>query len=261
MRALRDYHIHTTHVGCANETMTVDAIFAHAERHGMESIAITDHLNTREALPLHEKITADLARLGPPPCELFFGAELNVVPGEALPYDEDIKRRYGFEFAIGGPHGTHLESYDIVKLVEVQHGLHLETIANPLIDVLVHPWWFGKGEFDDRAFPWFNDLSVVPDSATRELAAAAIQHGTAIEINGAAIFTNTDYSDAFREQYVDYLGVLAAEGVTFATGSDAHDVSHLTQLSALDAVLARLGLDESRLYHPSRGKWARAHPA
>jgi len=54
---------------------------------------------------------------------------------------------------------------------------------------------------------------------------------------------------------------LGAEGVTFATGSDAHDVSHLTQLSALDAVLARLGLDESRLYHPSRGKWARAHPA
>jgi len=256
MRTLRDYHIHTTHLGCANETMTVEAIFNVAERQGLESIAITDHLNSRSFLPKHEKIKQDIQRIGEPPFEFFFGVELNVVPGEKLPYDEKIAERLGFQFAIGGPHGTHIDEFDAVKLVDLQHRLHLETVANPLIDVLVHPWWFGKGEFDGKGYPWFTDMSFVPESATRELAAAAIQHGTAIEINAMAIFANDDYSEAFKRQYVDYLGLLASEGVTFATGSDAHDIGHMEHLGDLDAVLERLGIEESRLYHPSRGKQA-----
>ena len=257
MRTLRDYHIHTAHGGCANETMSLEAIFKAAERQGLESIAITDHLNDRPALPIHEKIKQAIQRCGETPFELFFGAELNVIPGVELPYDEDIIRRLGFQFAIGGPHGTHLDDYDITKLVDRQHRLHLETVANPLIDVLVHPWWFGKKEFDDKGYPWFTDMSFVPETVTRELGAAAVEHGTAIEINAMAIFANDDYSEAFKRQYVDYLGLLASEGVTFATGSDAHDIGHLEHLGDLDAVVEQLGIDESRMYHPSRGKQAR----
>lgn len=42
MPARYDFHMHTTYLKCANETMTVPAILRRCEDLGLETIAITD---------------------------------------------------------------------------------------------------------------------------------------------------------------------------------------------------------------------------
>ncbi len=249
-----DFHIHTYHLGCANETMTLPAIVEDLRNLGVTKFGISDHLNTRDKLPLHEKIKADIDALpaGDGAMELYFGVELNFMSSDGeFAYDEDIRDAMGFQFAIGGIHATYVDAYDIDKIVAIQHRHHLLTCQNPLADVVVHPWWFGKGPFETNGWPWFDDMSVVPESMTRELGQTAAETGTAVEINAAAIFYTPNYSDRFKEQYVDYLAVLAETGCQFSIGSDAHSRDHFNGLEAVVAAAQRAGITEDRIWAPA----------
>ena len=241
-----DYHVHTHHLGCANSTMTVEAIVREAERLKVDELAITDHLNSREQLEKHRPIKSEIGALGGR-VSLRFGVELNFLScrGE-FAYDEEV----GFEFAIGGVHSTYLDSYDLVRLIDIQHEHHLLTCRNPLAEVLVHPWWFSRGEFERKGFPWFDDMSVVPEDLTRELGRAARETATAIEINACAIFVNPAYPYRFKAQYVDYLRILAGEGVNFALSTDAHDIAQLSALPLAEAAFRELSLPAERLWRP-----------
>ncbi len=249
-----DFHIHTYHLGCANETMTLPAAVEDLRRLGVKQLGITDHLNTLDKLPLHERIKEDIDALpaGDGSMELYFGVELNFLSCDGeFAYDEGVRDEMGFQFAIGGIHSTYLEEYDIKKIVEIQHRHHLLTCRNPLVDVLVHPWWFSKRPFETKGWPWFDDLSVVPESLTRELGQTAAETNTAIEINAAAIFYSPNYSDRFKEQYVDYLAVLAETGCRFALGSDAHDRDHFNGLPLAVDAARRAGITEDRIWTPA----------
>lgn len=248
-----DLHIHTHYLGCANETMTVPAIVERLRRHGVRKFAITDHLNTRERLADHQPIKADLEALpeAESSMEAYFGVELNFLSCDGeFAYDEGIRDEMGFQFAIGGIHSTYIDEYDLMKLVDIQHRHHLRTCHDPLVDVVVHPWWFSKGEFDSKGFPWFDDLSVVPEDLTREFGRVAAETGTAIEINAAAIFICPHYSDRFKEQYVDYLALLREQGPKFTIGSDAHDAAHFDGLPATVDAARRAGITDDMIWTP-----------
>ena len=249
-----DFHIHTHYLRCANETMAVPAIVERLRERGVRKFGIADHLNTRDKLPEHYKIRADLEALpvGKGDMEVYFGVELNFLSCDGeFAYDEGIRDAIGFQFAIGGIHGTYLTEYDLPKLIEIQHRHHLTACRDPLVDVVVHPWWFGKGEFDQKGFPWFDDLSVVPEDLSREFASVAAETGTAIEINGAAIFICPDYSDRFKEQYVDYLALLKQEGPKFSIGSDSHDVGHFDGLTPAVEAARRAGITDEMIWTPT----------
>ncbi len=245
-----DYHVHTHYLGCANSTMTLEAIAREAERLGVDEIAITDHLNSLDKLGKHAPIKSDIRALQSK-VRFYFGVELNFLAcrGE-FPYDENVRDHMGFQFAIGGVHSTYLDSYDLVRLIDIQHEHHLLTCRNPLVDVLVHPWWFSRHEFEKKGFPWFDDMSVVPEDLSRELGRVARETGTAVEINACAIFANPAYPYRFKAQYVEYLGSLADEGVTFVLSTDAHDIAHLSALALAEAAFGELSLPEERLWRP-----------
>lgn len=233
--------------------MKVRAIIERCASFGLAKLGITDHLSTLDKLPLHRKIREDIEAVGSDAgIEVYFGAELNFLEADgAFAYSEEVREEFGFQFAIGGIHGTYLEKYDIDKLVAIQHRHHLRTCEDPLVQVLVHPYWFGKGEFDTKGFPWFDNMKVVPESMTRELGAAARETGTAIEINACANLVNGQYSASYVEEYVEYLAVLESEGATFAAGSDAHDINSLQKIESAWAVMERLGLSEDRIWRPA----------
>jgi len=73
-----DFHIHTKHLGCANGTMEVPAIVKEAERLGLTSIGITDHLNSLDRLPLHAPIRREIE-------ELDTRVSVSSLPKRALP--------------------------------------------------------------------------------------------------------------------------------------------------------------------------------
>ncbi|HUW55798.1 MAG TPA: PHP domain-containing protein [Planctomycetota bacterium] len=247
-----DFHIHTKYLGCANETMEVAAIVRECERLGVTAIGITDHLNRPDQIDLHSSIREDLEKVDTD-LDVWFGVELNFTGCDGgFVYSDEIRERIGFQFAIGGIHATYLKEYDLKKLVDVQHRHHLRTCEDPAVDVLVHPYWFGKGEFDRQEWPWFDSMKAVPESHARELGQVARDTGTAVEINADANLVNPAYGEQYVEEYFEYLAIIAAEGATFAVGSDAHRIERLATIESAWDMADRLGLDESRIWKPDR---------
>ena len=114
----------------------------------------------------------------------------------------------------------------------------------------MHPYWFGKGEFDSKGWPWFDSMEVIPENLTRELGQVAKETGTAIEINGSANLENSAYSSEYVRQYVDYLAILAEEGVVFSVGSDAHDINRLATVQSAWQVIDQLGIPPEQVWRP-----------
>ncbi|MBI2439826.1 MAG: PHP domain-containing protein [Lentisphaerae bacterium] len=246
-----DFHIHTKYLGCADGTMEVPAIARECEQLGVRSLGITDHLNSLDRLPLHKPIRQDIEALDTE-IAIYFGVELNFLTVDGgFAYSAEIKEQYGFQFAIGGIHNSYLNTYDLKKIVDIQHRHHLRTCREALVDVLVHPYWFHKVEFTGKGWPWFDSMQAVPESYARELGQVAKETGTAIEINATANLENKDYSDRFVKEYIDFLAAVAAEGACFALGSDAHNIGRLQAIRAAWQVAAQLGLSAERIWRPS----------
>ena len=218
---------------------------------GVKSIGFADHLNSLDKLELHASIRKDIESLDTD-IEVYFGVELNYdgLDGEFV-YSEQIRDDYGFQFAIGGIHSTYLDSYDLKKMVDIQHRHHLKTCSNQLVDVLVHPYWFPRGEFRENDWAWFECMPPVPESYTRELAQTAKETDTAIEINTSAILTSPAYCEQYVKDYVQYLEIFAEEGVCFSFGSDAHDIEWLGSVKKAWDVAERFKLTADRIWQPN----------
>jgi len=242
-----DFHIHCHYLGCANETMQIPAIVAECERIGVTAMAITDHLNTPDKLDLHRPIPGELCACRTD-MDLYFGVELNFMSCDgAFAFNEEVKAELGFQFAVGGIHNPYLDTYDAKKLVDIQHRHHLRVCQDPLVDVLVHPYWFWRRPFEDNGWPPFTSMDLVPDAYARELGQAARDTGTAIEINGSMVPGGSSYVDG----YVEYLAAIAEEGAMFSVGSDAHDIGELKRIESTWGVVDQLKLSADRIWSPN----------
>lgn len=256
MPAAYDFHIHTTYLRCANETMTVPAIVQRCEGLGLSKIAITDHLNVPETLPKHLQIKQDLADISTG-MDIFFGVEANVIDKNtgAVSISQAQIDEAGFELVIGGPHTSYFETPDKQAIIDLQHRLMLAVIENPLIDVLVHPWWFTAREFAPGGpMEWFTDMEQIPDWHAREIGAAAAANDTAVEANWSAIFAAGQYSQAFRESYLPYLATISAQGAKISISTDAHDINTLDGIHPMMDLLESVGITGEKLFVPEHGR-------
>jgi histidinol phosphatase-like PHP family hydrolase len=251
MRDDVDLHIHTARIGCANETMSVPALLERCEQEGITTIAITDHLNTPDQLPTHLQIKEDL-RAYQGPVKMIWGVEVNVIDKDtgAVSINEQQIEEAGFEFVIGGPHSTYFSEPDPKGIIDLQHKLMMAVVENPLIDVLVHPWWFGRGEFENGTLAWLTDLQQVPEEYIDELAEAAVSTGTAIEMNGSAIITHPCLGPEFQEDYKRYFWDLYERGASFTVCSDAHDINQIASTKLAAQYLDEIGVPDERIVIP-----------
>ncbi len=248
-----DCHIHTFYQRCGNETLSVPNIIRRAESIGLKKIAITDHLNTLDRLERFNYIKADIHDVKTD-VEVFFGVELNyqACDGE-FAYNEKIHREYEFEVVIGGIHSTYTESFDPVEIIEIQHRHFMKTLENPLLDVLVHPFWFSGNTVRQRPPEfWENLLLAIPDDMIRSWAEAGTDNRCAIEVNAHAIFFHPLFSDRYKRIYVDLLKKLAGMGALFAVGSDAHDINTLGQSFYVEGILHGLGVSDDQIWKPRK---------
>lgn len=169
----------------------------------------------------------------------------------AVSIDEEQLAQGGFELVIGGPHASYFSEPDKDAIIDLQHRLMLQVLANPLVDVLVHPWWFGAAEFRPGGpMEWLTDMTRIPDWHVRGLADAALKHGKAIEANHSAFFTGNQYGQAFRETYPHYLAEIARRGVKISIGSDAHDINRLDGIHPMMDILESAGITREQLWTP-----------
>lgn len=251
MRDDLDLHIHTIHVGCANQTMSLPALLSRCEELGRTHIAITDHLNGPHHLDAQAAIREELPSYDGP-LNITWGVEGTIADPEtgALTVTEEHVERFGFEFVIAGPHGRYNET-DPDAIIATNHRLMLATVRNPLVDALVHPWWFSYVEWDRGPMAWFEDMSRIPQSHVEELAEACVETGTAVEMNGGAIIYHARFTDRFKDDYLQYMAALCERGVSFTVCSDAHDIEHLQRASAAAQLLADAGVPDERIAVPA----------
>jgi histidinol phosphatase-like PHP family hydrolase len=247
-----DFHIHTKYLGCADKTMGIFEIIDKCKSLGVKALACTDHINSFDQLELHNLIREDIEQINTD-IEVFFGAELNFLGyQQGFAFNEDIKEKYGFEFALGGIHETYVREYDLKKIINIQHEHFLRVCEDPLVQVLVHPYWFSPGEFRDNKWPWPNFMEAVPESYMHELGQASRESNTAIEICGHSILKNSSFNEDYTKIYFDFLAVLAEEGALFSFGSDAHSIDMLETIQPVWEMAKRFNLSENQIWHPRK---------
>ncbi|NSW57350.1 MAG: PHP domain-containing protein [Armatimonadetes bacterium] len=251
MRTGMDYHVHTYYQRCGNETLTIPNIVRKAEECGITSMAITDHLNHLGQLPAFRFIREDISKVETG-IDLFFGVELNFqgCDGE-FAYNQQIHDDWGFEVVIGGIHSTYTDSLDMKLVLDIQHRHFMKTLENPLLDVLVHPFWFGRNEVAARPPEWWEELiATIPDSHIDAWATASAKNRCAIELNVDAIFYYPPMSKGFQAAYIDFVERLKDAGAIFSVGSDAHDITKVARTDYAEGLLDAMRVPENQIFRP-----------
>jgi histidinol phosphatase-like PHP family hydrolase len=246
-----DLHIHTHYLGCADETMTIPAIVQEAERLGLQTIAITDHVWGPEDLKRHHPIREDLEHVDTD-VRVIFGVEADSCgpgTGEITVSAEDVQS-LGFDLVIGGIHGTYFDEPDPRAIIALQQELMLDVARHPLVDVLAHPWSFMGRDFESGVLDWMTDMSRIPADYARQLGAVAAEHNTAVEANAGAIWVRDAYSDEFVADYEQYIQDMASEGAQIAIASDAHTVERICTCRSAGRAMKRIGISTDQLYRP-----------
>jgi len=282
-----DWHIHSRHSPCGKPEATLERILREARAAGFTALGVTDHLNCRlnepalrEARQEYDALSGkdgflfglevcclrrydldEADRLGP--AASIWGPRQGGQPDDELTLHlpDALMTELRPAYLIGGAHSPLGAALERDAVIRQYHRQNVYLACHPAVDVVAHPWWWqgawvdGEGMYS--SLPWFDDFSAIPLSMHDELAAAAREHGTAIEINAGAIFVNARYPERFKSQYLDYLADLKDAGVTFAVASDSHHTGYDDRLRLIEPQLDALGLTEEELWRPDSGKCKR----
>lgn len=214
MKIFADYHTHSTYSGDAKGTIkeNVEA----AKKKGLRELAITDHgpkhlwygVNKKEVKTIRKEI--DKINSLNTDIEVKFGLEANIIGTDGtIDVDEEIKKE--LDILLAGFHfgsipdklieGTKVQLYNILSplLPSVERKSRvintksvIEAMYKNDIDILTHPG--AKASID-----------------TKEVAKAAVQNDTALEINSS-----------HGHMTVEYIKIAMKEGAKFVISSDAH---------------------------------------
>ncbi|WP_432409674.1 PHP domain-containing protein [Wukongibacter sp. M2B1] len=214
MKIFADYHTHSIYSGDAKGTIeeNVEA----AKKKGLREIAITDHgpkhigygVKKKNIKKMRKEID-ELNRTNPD-IEVKFGLEANIIGTDGkIDVDEEIRKE--LDILLAGFHfgsipdklieGTKVQLYNILGslLPSVERRSRvintkavIEALARYDIDILTHPG--AKASID-----------------TKEVAKAAVNNDTALEINSS-----------HGHLTVEYIKVAMKEGAKFVINSDAH---------------------------------------
>jgi len=278
MRITCDWHTHSRHSPCGKAGTTLEAIRREAAEAGVTSVGISDHLHCRLNVPALRACRAEYDALADR-SGLHFGLEVSCLrrydlevndargaegsvyavqeggpEGELTLYlPPELLEELKVEYVIGGTHWPLGAAQQREAVIRSYHRQNVFLASHPLVDVVAHPWWWqGAWEQGGRYpdMPWFDDFGVVPRSMHEEFAAAAVEHGTAVEVNAHACLLNGKYPPRFRGQYREYLAMLKERGVRLSLGSDSHGPGYSKRILEIADDLAGLGLTEADLWRP-----------
>ena len=277
MAITSDWHIHSRS-SCDSACMTVADLVRIAADKGIRDFGLTDHLHTVDNLPDIVASREEYLAASSSP-RFHFGIEVSCMsqweldeiatgkydkptyglreggpPGAplALALTPEHIAEFGIEYVVGGAHWPMYVPVTREAMIREYHRQNMFLAAHPLVDIVAHPWWWmGHWQNPDGTYttlPWFDDFNHIPRSVHDEFAAAARQHGTAVEINIDANLLNRGYPHRFGEQYMEYLAGLKAKGVTFSLGSDCHKAHYDVDFDRAFAMMESVGITDEELW-------------
>ncbi|MBN1675485.1 MAG: hypothetical protein JXR37_30875 [Kiritimatiellae bacterium] len=275
MKITSDWHLHSRNsCDCADAPVT--DLIRQAARQGIVDYGLADHYHTPYNRPDIEAARREYLA-AEPSAHFRFGIEVSCVsrweleqiaagrcahpvhgvreggpPGGELAIGLDAAdlKALGVEYVIGAAHWPMYVPIEREPMVRSFHRQQMFLAANPLVDIVAHPWWWrgGWNGATPAERPWFGAFSRIPASMHEEFAAALRQNGKAAEINLAAILGNPFYPAEFKREYGAYLAGLKEAGVTFSMGSDYHNAESHVDFDATAALLDSLGIRDEDLW-------------
>jgi histidinol phosphatase-like PHP family hydrolase len=268
-----DWHIHSRN-SCDEAALAVCDLTKEARTAGIVDFGLTDHLHTELNIPELEDSRREYLDNSPGP-RFHFGVEVSCVsrweldeigqkglqghtyglraggPPDAAPaiaLTPELIERFSIEYVVAGTHWPLYVPLERDAVVRNYHRQNMYLVTHPLVDIVAHPWWWmGHWREADgmyRTDPWLDDFGKIPASMHDEFAAAAAAHGTVVEANLGAMLLTEKYTDAFKQQYLEYLARLVSRGVQLSIGSDCHGEHYRASMDFQKgaAMLARAGL-------------------
>jgi histidinol phosphatase-like PHP family hydrolase len=277
MHIRSDWHIHSRN-SCDEACMTLADLVREASANGITDYGVTDHIHTPYHWPDIERSRAEFDTIPLNP-RFHFGVEASCVseweiaeiatgrhaqpvyglrsggpPGAApaLALSANDLTRFGIEYVIGGTHWPLDVPLEREALIRDYHRQNLYLAAQPLVDIVAHPWWW-HGAWQDASGlysgePWLDDFRKVPASMHAEFADAVRRHRKVVEINLGAMLLTAAYPERFKRQYLEYLAGLQARGVRLAIGSDCHGAQYAMDFARAADLLAGVGIREENLW-------------
>ena len=216
-----DLHTHTT--WSDGQDSVADVVSA-AKQLGYDYVAITDHSESawssrklaRADIPKQRK-EVDALRETVTGIEILHGIEVDILPDGTLDFEDELLR--GFDIVLASLHDS--GGHDGRRLTD----RYLKTIDHPLVNVITHP--ANRSPAQSAGYELDFD----------RLFAAAVETGTALEIDGAPGHLDLD-GDIARQA--------AAAGVTLVIDSDCHRIESLARQMRFGVGTARRGWVEPR---------------
>ncbi len=215
-----DLHMHTTY---SDGRDPLESMLAGCHALGYEYVAITDHSSGAAASRTlarddiaHQRDDIELLREQFPGMTILHGIEVDILPDGRLDFEDAILER--FDIVLASLHNHAGQDADRLTRRSIA------AIRHPLVNVLCHPANRLVGHYDGY------------DLDFDALYAAAIETGTALEVDGAPSHMDLDGTRA---------RAAAAAGVTIAVDSDCHRAPALARQMRFGVGTARRGWVEA----------------
>ena len=241
-----DWHIHSS--ASYDATLPLEQLIADAKAQGLRGFGITDHLNYNDESfwgNIRES-AANFKRLRQEFPGMRLGVELTpiskplldhlasggtrenwVPPIQSEPYAVELPgtkgelMALGVQYAIGAAHwrvdqpNYFLRDSAKAEILE-WHRQQMYMACDERVTILGHPW--------SCNLLWYGDFTIIPASLHDELAAALKENGKFAECN-CSMFTGSDTSEYFRNQYAEFMRFLFERGIPITIGTDCHGSS------------------------------------
>ena len=241
-----DLHSHTSY---SDGRTGVDENAHAAEAVALQALAITDHLHAEgsdwsdrgklrqclaDVLRAREWCTTRLV-MGVEATTTSAGGAITVTDAD-LDGIELVLVDVGFDtagLATGAPLGK-------PQQLDAVLGLYFSLAANPLINVLAHPFSVGR-------FGLELALEDLPATALRELGHSLAEHGVAFELNNGLWWWWPQYHPRrLADTYARIVAEVALGGARFTLGSDAHCNTSIGNLGWATYVASLAGIGPSQ---------------
>lgn len=233
----QNLHIHSTFSGCAKPEMVLHDIVRTAEKSGLETIAITDHVSPfeedEEEFRQSLKELREMAKSIDSPVKLLIGAELSAYGTNNFSYaNNDIELDYRLwaqnHYHAGGwiqPEDRSPEGYKrhiIETLTNLIKSDRADCIAHPF-----HDTYLTNSKKLNVGFARTSVPNCFTDNEIGDLLTLGREHETAFELNLNAM---ADYPEFCRRMY----NIGKEVGVYFNVGTDAHTLDRVDTMQFIE---------------------------
>lgn len=245
-----NYDLHTHSTYSDGKGSLHDNIHA-AEAMGLSHIALTDHLRVDKWDWVDEAL--EELKDEPPQgykVKILKGAEASLLDSSgSISVDEKAATKLDIVLCDMGWHSLEFSG----KVSRIPRELIIERIVqcfvnlchNPLVDVIAHPFNFG------RHTEVVISPAEIPVDCLVRIADAFVSQNTAFEVmNNAWWWHPLMDPGEFTDQYVNIVRFFAQRGVRFTIGSDAHGIGGVGNLGWSKYVLTEAGVPLAQIVDP-----------